>query len=176
MKNCFTSFFLACLLFVSSASDSFSGPSKTISLKYGINSTDSPVVIAKKILPILKVLEGDLKKRLGQKVEIDFKVFRTYDNSVRAFVKGGVDFGRLGPASYVIAKRQNKNIRLLAMENRKGKKRFNGLIVVRKDSPLDKLSDLQGKNFAFGNKLSTIGRYLAQRELIKSGCLCQKFG
>ena len=129
------------------------GDHTPLTIKFGINSTDSPKVVAQKILPILAVLEKDLKKRLKRAVKITFKVFRTYDDSIKAFVDGSVDFGRLGPASYVLAKKQAPGINLLAMENRKGKKRFNGLIIVKKDSPLQALSDLKGQRFAFGNKI-----------------------
>ena len=59
------------------------------------------------------------------------------------------------------------------MENRKGKKTFNGLIIVAAKSPIKKLSDLQGRSFAFGNKISTIGRYLAQQALRKAGVCAQ---
>jgi phosphonate transport system substrate-binding protein len=144
-----------------------------IVLQFGINSTDSPRVIGQKIIPILKALERDLEKRLEQQVKIKFKVFRTYNESIQAFVNGDIDFGRLGPSSYILAQKQNSKIRLLAMENRKGKNRFWGLIIVRKDSPIQKLSDLKGMTFAFGNKVSTIGRYLSQRELTKAG-VCAK--
>ncbi|MBF0453990.1 MAG: PhnD/SsuA/transferrin family substrate-binding protein [Magnetococcales bacterium] len=140
-----------------------------LELQFGINSTDSPQVIAQKILPVLQVIEEGLEGRLQQPVKIHFKVFRTYHESIEAFVQGEIDFGRLGPSSYVLAKRKNPAIRLLAMENRKGKKSFQGLIVVRKERAMKGLSDLKGKRFAFGNKVSTIGRYLSQRELAKVG-------
>jgi phosphonate transport system substrate-binding protein len=165
-----TSIAFIVIAFFSTASHTAPSP---LIIQFGINSTDSPRVIGQKIIPILKALESDLEKRLGQQVQIKFKVFRTYQESIQAFVNGDVDFGRLGPSSYVLAKKQNSKIRLLAMENRKGKKRFWGLIVVHRDRPIQKLSDLKGLTFAFGNKVSTIGRYLSQRELVKAG-LCAK--
>ncbi|MBF0448921.1 MAG: PhnD/SsuA/transferrin family substrate-binding protein [Magnetococcales bacterium] len=151
---------------------SYSEPAP-LTLVFGINSTDSPKVIAQKIFPILDVLESDLERRLLRPVKIKFKVFRTYEESIKAFVDGAVDFGRLCPASYVLAKQQNPLIQLLAMENKNGQKRFNGLIIVRKDSSFQNLSDLKATNFAFGNRVSTIGRYLAQLELMKAG-VCSK--
>ncbi|MBF0448381.1 MAG: PhnD/SsuA/transferrin family substrate-binding protein [Magnetococcales bacterium] len=149
------------------------GEPSPLPLVFGINSTDSPKVVAQKILPILDVLENDLAVKLRRPVRVTFKVFRTYEESIQAFVDGAVDFGRLGPASYLLAKQQNPSIQLLAMENKSGKKRFEGLIVVRKDSPLQNLSDLKAKSFAFGSRVSTIGRYLAQLELMRAG-ICSK--
>lgn len=144
-----------------------------LTLNFGINSTDSPVVVGQKFLPVLKEIEKALGKRLGQKVKIKFKIFRTYDKTIAAFTENKVDFGRLGPASYVLARQKNSNVRPLAMENRKGKKTFDGLIIVRKDSPIQTLNDLKGKTFAFGDDVSTIGRYLSQLELTKAG-ICSK--
>ena len=160
-------------LFLISPLHLYAEPPESITIKFGINSTDSPKIIASKILPILRVIEMEAKTGHDKNLSILFRVFRTYDESIQAFIDGEIDFGRLGPASYVLAKRKQPELRLLAMENRKGSKRFNGLIIVHKDSPFKTLLDLKGKSFAFGNKVSTIGRYLAQRELAKAG-ICAK--
>ena len=55
------------------------------------------------------------------------------------------------------------------MEDKKGERRFSGVIVVGADSSIKRLADLAGKRFAFGDENSTIGRYLAQAELVKAG-------
>ena len=55
------------------------------------------------------------------------------------------------------------------MEEKKGKLVFKGVIVARKDSPLESLEDLKGKRFAFGDENSTIGRYFAQAKLLEAG-------
>ena len=147
--------------------------SATITLHFGINSTDSPTVVGQKFIPVIKSIEKRMIELLKQPVLIEFKIFRTYNETISAIINGKVDFVRLGPASYIIAKRKNPNIRLLAMGNRNGKKTFKGLIIIHKDSPIKKLSELKGKTFAFGNKISTIGRYLSQVELYKAG-ICAK--
>jgi len=76
---------------------------------------------------------------------------------------------RFGPASYIMAKDGDENIRLLVMEHKKNKKKFYGVFVVTKNSPINSINELKGKSFAFGNKNSTIGRYLSQAELVKAG-------
>jgi phosphonate transport system substrate-binding protein len=55
------------------------------------------------------------------------------------------------------------------MEHENGEKRFKGVVVVQKDSPIQSLEDLRGKRFAFGDPNSTIGRYLVQAELVGHG-------
>lgn len=55
------------------------------------------------------------------------------------------------------------------MEHNKGKKVFNGVFITHKDSDIKTLKDVANKTFAFGDEQSTIGKYLAQAELLKVG-------
>ena len=50
------------------------------------------------------------------------------------------------------------------------------MIAVHPDSDLNELTDLKGKRFAFGDEMSTIGRYLSQHELAKHGILARDLG
>ncbi len=142
---------------------------KVINLRFGVNASDNYDSMFLKMRPITRVLEKELSKELGKKVSISFRVIHGYKKTIDTFVKGEIDFGRLGPASYVLAKQKNPNLRLLAMENKKGKRRFNGLIIVRANSHYKALSDLHRVKFAFGSEISTIGRYLSQVELMNAG-------
>jgi len=97
------------------------------------------------------------------------QVFRSYEEGVAALIAKQVDFMRVGPASYVLARKQDAGVRILAVEVNDGATSFNGIICVRADSPIKSLADLRGKSFAFGNKNSTLGRYIAQSMLIEAG-------
>ncbi len=147
--------------------------STPITIKFGINSTDSPTVVGQKFIPVVKHIEGEMAKLLKQPVKIEFKIFRNYEGPIKSITKGTSDFVRLGPASYIHAKRKNPNIKLIVMGNRKGKRTFNGLIIVPTESKIKTLAELKGKRFAFGDEISTIGRYLSQIELFKAG-ICAK--
>jgi phosphonate transport system substrate-binding protein len=68
-----------------------------------------------------------------------------------------------------MAKKRAPEISILAMENKRGHKTFNGVIAVHKDSPLVELSQLRDRTFAFGSKLSTLGRFFAQLTLTRAG-------
>jgi len=140
-----------------------------LDLRFGVYRTDKATVMYKEFMPILNYLENDLAKRLNREVSIELTIFKTYMDGIDALVDNKVDFVRFGPSSYVLAKNRNSEIKLLVMEHRNGEKRFNGVIVVRQDSPYRKLSDLTGTRFAFGNEHSTIGRYLAQEQLVSAG-------
>ena len=140
-----------------------------LTLQFGIYRTDKASTLYKSFLPIIVGLQDGLEAELKRPVEIEIKIFKTYQEGLDSLVNGTVDFVRFGPASYVLAKERNKNVQLLGMEHKKGKKIFKGVIAVRTDSHLQKLEDLKGRSFAFGDKNSTIGRYLAQAEMIKAG-------
>lgn len=157
---CFTS--LLCLLGSMAA---VAGPPV---LRFATYASERPSEELKKMEPFHLYLEQALAKQ-KMPVNIKMRIFPTYEEAVEAVVNGETDIARLGPASYVIAKKRNPDIQLLAMESKRGEKSFNGVILVASNSPIQTLSDLRGKRFAFGETNSTTGRYLAQEALIQAG-------
>ncbi len=125
--------------------------------------------MVKAIRPILSELESALTEVLTEPVKISLQIVSTYEAGISALVTGKVDFSLLGPASYVAAKKRNQDIRILALDSKDNSKTFNGVICVNEDSPIERISDLRGKKFAFGNENSTIGRFLSQQYLVEHG-------
>lgn len=142
--------------------------SATVNLKFGVYTSDNRSAMEEKFRPVLRSLETDLGIILNETVKIELKVARTYDEGIEDLASGRVDFARLGPASYVIAKDRNDGVQVLAMESKKGQKVFKGVICVANDSPIQSVADLRGKSFAFGDENSTIGRYLSQLHLVNN--------
>jgi phosphonate transport system substrate-binding protein len=142
---------------------------ETLSLTFGVYQTDKATVMYRMFTPLLESIQDDVSKRLERPVDIQLQIFKSYDDGISALVGGTVDFVHFGPAPYIRAKEQNPNVQLLAMEHENGEKRFKGVIVVAKNSPIRTIADLRGKRFAFGDKNSTIGRYLVQAELVSHG-------
>ncbi len=140
-----------------------------IQLNFGIYTSDKPSEMVKAFLPMLNALEQGLSVRMGEQVTIKFQVAKNYEDGIHDLISGEVDFVRFGPASYILAKQQNPGIKIIAMESKKGKKKFNGIICVNENSSIQKVEELKGKSFAFGNKNSTIGRYLSQNYLFDHG-------
>lgn len=145
------------------------GDPRTVSLRFGVYQSEKATVMYRKLTPVLEALQESGEKCLGRALDIELKIFRTYDEAIDGLVAGEVDFVRFGPASYVLARRRQPGLELLAMELEGGEKRFQGVIAVRKHSPIQTVADLKGKRFAFGDPNSTIGRYLVQAELVKAG-------
>ena len=139
-----------------------------IDLKFAIYTSDKASVMYKQFKPIINYLEEDAKKQ-SIDLKISIKICPTYESALEGIIKGYYDFARFGPASYILAKRKNNNIRLLVMEEEKGRKVFNGVFIARKNSGIKTLKDLKNKSFAFGDQQSTVGRYLAQDEMLKVG-------
>ncbi len=137
-----------------------------LDLTFGVYTSDKATTMYRMFTPVLEHLQDRLEARLHRSVDTELRIYKTYDEALDAFVAGRVDFVRFGPASYVLARARNPKIQLLAMELKGGKKSFKGMVVVRRDSPIRQLSDLRGRSFAFGDRNSTIGRYLAQDKLL----------
>lgn len=136
-------------------------------LRFGSYASERPSEELRKLEPFQKYLETSLKQR-GFRVRVDISIFATYDEGIDAIAGGDVDFSRLGPVAYVLAKRKNPALTLLAGEAHGGDKQFPAVMIVAKDSPIRSVADLRGKRFAFGDPSSTSGRYLPQAELAKA--------
>jgi len=142
---------------------------ETLKLKFGLYGSERRSSLDEQFNPILTELENKLSHSMGKKVEIERVFFRRYTEGVDAIVSGDVDFIRTGPASYVVAKQRNNELSIIAVESKKGKKTFDGVIVAGKQSDIEEVSDIKNRSFAFGNENSTIGRYLSQLQLLDAG-------
>jgi phosphonate transport system substrate-binding protein len=138
-------------------------------LNFGVYSANKPSAMVKVFRPVLKELEASMSARLNREVDIRMQIAKDYDQGISHLVNGRVDFSHFGPASYVEAKRMNKDIKILAVENRENSNSSNGIIAVSKDSDIESISDLNGRSFAFGDEGSTIGRFLSQLQLEQAG-------
>ncbi|MCP3670458.1 MAG: PhnD/SsuA/transferrin family substrate-binding protein [Gammaproteobacteria bacterium] len=140
-----------------------------IALKFGVYTSDKPTAMVKAFRPILNALEAKLTKKLGEPTKLSMQVASSYDRGIDDIVAGRVDFARIGPASYVTASERNPDVKLLAMESKKGKRVFFGIICVPENSHVHEIRQLKGLAFAFGDEKSTIGRYLSQQYLARHG-------
>jgi phosphonate transport system substrate-binding protein len=100
--------------------------------------------------PLIRLLE----RRLD--MEIRFFVTRDYEELGVRLNDGAADLGIFGGNAYVDARLQYPGIRYLATCSQPSD-HYNSLIIVRKESGIDRLGDLKGKSFAFTDKSSTSG-------------------
>lgn len=149
--------------------DSRPSPAPSTEVVFGVYTTDTAKDAVEKFRPLLDALEADLAAKMGHQVTVRTNVYGDYEDGLDAIVNGDVDFMRLGPASFILAQQRAPGIRLIAMETYKNSRTFHGIICVHEESDIDSLEDLAGRSFAFGDKNSTIGRYLAQQLLLEQG-------
>jgi len=133
------------------------------SYRFGIYTADAASTVTREISPLITSLEAQLG------VEVEPYIYPDYEDGINGIASGEVDFMRLGPASYVVVCERNPKIHLLAMESKGGKRSRPGVIAVHRDAKFETLAELKGKRFAFGDKLSTVGRYCSQNELVGVG-------
>jgi len=146
------------------------GPAQAkVTLVLGLYPSEKPRNMVQAFRPSLNAVQDIMEARLGDQVEIRIQMLSDYVTALNAVVAGEVDFARLGPASYVIGKREQPGLELLAMENSNGGVTWEGLIVVRDDSDVLSVADLKGRSFAFVSERSTLGRFFPQAYLAKAG-------
>jgi phosphonate transport system substrate-binding protein len=121
-------------------------------LQVGLIPNENPEEVEAQYQP----LEDYLKKELGREVELS--VPTTYNAVVEAMVSGELDLAYFGGLTYVQA-RQRADVHPLFTEvnPRTGTTKYRSVIIVPADSDIEKIEDLEGRDFAFGSVSSTSG-------------------
>ena len=143
-------------------------------LTFGVYAHIRSTEVLNKFAPLVAYLESSLEER-GISRHVHLRIYSSYPRALEALAAGEVDFVRYGPVSYVLAREENPNIRLLVMESNAGSKTFSGVIAVASESEIDSIADLPGRSIAFGDRRSTTGRYLSQALLVEAGILESDF-
>ncbi len=124
------------------------------------------------------ILEGGqeiaqmLKKATG--LYFSTSVATSYAAVIEAMGAEKVDIGWLATFSYVLA-RDKYDVELLLIVVRFGKPFYRGQIMVRADSGINTLADLQGKTFAYVDPASTSGHLYPKALLLSHGYDPDKF-
>ena len=113
-----------------------------------------------------------LKKETG--LHFKTSVATSYAAVIEAMGAGMVDIGWLPTFSYVLAK-DKYDIELLLIVQRFGSPFYRGQIMVRADSGINSLDNLQGKRFAFVDPASTSGHLYPKTLLLSKGFDPKKF-
>lgn len=118
---------------------------------FGSVAMDTPAVMHRRLSPLTEYLT----KELGQPVVL--KLSSNMAEAISEVAKGNVDLAYLTPVAYLRSHAQG-NTRLIAKTVTKGKGSFQLMIVVRNDSPIQRVEDLYGKSFAFGDPAALLQR------------------
>lgn len=105
-----------------------------------------------------KILHA-LEEETGLKFEL--RIYKTIPEFEKAFLSGEPDFAFMNPYHMVMAKRAQRYLPLL-----RDTKPLTGILVVRKDSPIKEVKDLQGKKIGFPAP-NAYGASLYMRAILK---------
>jgi phosphonate transport system substrate-binding protein len=111
-----------------------------------------------------KPLKDYLQSALGQPVELVIPT--NYNATVEALGNGSIDFAYLGGLTYLKARAQYQ---VTPLVQRQTDRQFHSLFITQTGSSIQKLSDLKGKSFAFGDINSTSGHLMPYLALSDAG-------
>lgn len=116
---------------------------------------------------LVGLADGTFQKALGPNVVIDRKSFNAGPEEIEALLAGEVDLGYIGPGPAINGYIKSKGaLKIIAGATNAG-----AVLVVQKDSNIDKVTDLAGKNIAvpqFGNTQDLSLRQLLQQANLKT--------
>ena len=133
-------------------------------IKFGIEPFEDPT----KLEPAYRVLADALEERLGCEVEV--QVVEDYSAEVLAMANNRLDIGQFGPMGYVFASTKAGAEPIASFGTADGQlSTYTAGIWVAKDSAIQTINDLKGKDVALGSIGSTSGDVLPRYGLKKAG-------
>ena len=119
-----------------------------------------------------KPLAAYLSKKLGREVRL--RTVDTWEGLAKSLASGETDLSLMGPWGYVLANHQ-AGAEVIATILYDGKPEYFAIMVTGPNSGINKIDDLKGKTFAFGDKGSTSGYLIPSHEFFKRGLEPEKF-
>lgn len=113
-----------------------------------------------------KGLKDYLEAQLGKKIELI--VTTDYSSMIEAMRHGRLDLAYFGPLSYVLA-RQKSEIEPFAALKVKGSTTYQSVVIANIASGVKAVGDIQGKNVAYGDKVSTSSHLIPKSMLAEQG-------
>lgn len=122
--------------------------SETIKIGFVPSRTSNTVAVS------TKQLVHYLSEKTGYRVTAN--TLSNYSSLAIAMKTERVDLAFVGPTNY-LSIMNITDVDILSASVRYGKKGYRGLLIVRSDSDIHKISDLKGKSIALGDRLSASG-------------------
>lgn len=132
-------------------------------LKVGLLPGES----APTVIRLNAALAEHLEEKLG--MEIELVVGSDYAATGEALRFGRIDIAYLGPVTYVLQRRRAAIEPFARPSHPHAGPVFEAAIVVRRDSDIDALGDLAGRDVAFGDPASTSGSWVPRHRLLDAG-------
>jgi len=139
-------------------------------LWFGFDLRLGPKEEVKIYTPFLKYLE----ESTGQHFRIKFT--DKYMNTVENLGKGITQFASVGTLSYVIGREKYGIKYIVSGVNHEGDPRYHAAIVTSHDSKIQNISQLKGKSFCFGSRMSTQGHLIPRKMMEDQGVMLKDLG
>lgn len=117
---------------------------------------------------VVTIWEGIREHFYEQGVPLDFALFSNYERQVKELLKGHIDIAWNTPLAHVRVRQQTKG-ESLSLAMRDSDRDFRAKVIVRSDSGIKSLKDLEGKTLAVGSSDSTQARILPLYFLCNEG-------
>jgi phosphate/phosphite/phosphonate ABC transporter binding protein len=131
-------------------------------LRFGVTPGLGRAEMQTEVEPLLTYLSGALGRTISLYIARD-------DGDLRAQMEAGaLDVGNFSPSGYVEGARGGK-IRVIAQSILDGSATYRVVIIKRFDSGIEKLTDLEGRRFAFVDSRSASGYVYPRALLIEKG-------
>lgn len=143
-----------CIHFICLILFSFSNASaatENTPLRFGSVAQDTPAVMYKRLKPLTTYLSKALNR------PIKLQISPNMGDAINKVASNEVDVTYLTPVAYLRANEKG-NSQIIAKIVTNKRSSFQLMIVVREDSPIKTVEQLEGKNFAFGDKKALLQR------------------
>ena len=132
---------------------------------FGANNTITVALTPDGLSPEQRIpLQNYLRQYLGRDVKL--VTLNSYSATLDSLSSGDVDFACLGAVTYV---RGRARMGLVPLVQRESDLQFHSLIIANTGKPIYSLSDLKGKQFAYGDINSTSGHVIPYLEMKRAG-------
>ncbi len=138
-------------------------------IKFGFISRYNPRIMYEEYQPIMDYLSESTP------YYFELTLGKTYQDAVNHLEKNMVQISSLGAVTYVQARSSFNATPILKPLNESGEAFYRSLIIVRDDSDIKSIADLEGRSFAFASEYSTSGNLLPRYALKKYGFSLDRF-
>ena len=118
-------------------------------IRFGSVAMDIPAVMHRRLTPLTQYLSNELGR------PVNLILAKDMPGAIKDIAHGNVDIAYLTPVAYLKSHAMGQT-RLVAKTITEGKGAFKLMIVVRADSPIRSLAELNGKKFAFGDRAALL--------------------
>jgi len=155
------------LLAIASTSPSVAATSDPLQLGVGLFQPDR-----EKNDATYRPLANHLSTKLGRKVVL--RTVDTWEGLAKSLASGETDIALMGPWGYVLAN-HHAGAQAVATILYDGKPEYFAIMITHPKSGINRIEDLKGKTFAFGDKGSTSGFLIPFYQFQKMGIDPEKF-